>query len=105
EFPVQNPEEVKRYIYAPALSSRVLKLICEEVSEAAGSVNWKTAPWGELEVAQRRPPWDSMIVRLIARPMPIPSGFVVKKASNTRSRFAGSSPSPVSRTVTIRLFD
>jgi hypothetical protein len=38
--------------------------------------------------------------RLTASPMPIPCGFVVKNASNTRSTAAGSSPEPESATVT-----
>ena len=42
-----------------------------------GSKNWKTAPRGVLGVAQMRPPWDSMIDRLMARPIPKPPGLVV----------------------------
>ena len=40
-----------------------------------------------------------MIERQIDSPNPIPSGFVVKKASKMRSTFAGSSPVPVSVTA------
>jgi hypothetical protein len=40
-----------------------------------------------------------MIERQIDRPIPIPSGFVVKKASNIRPTFVGSSPVPVSVTA------
>ncbi len=42
-----------------------------------GSRNWKTAPRGVLGVAQMRPPWDSMIDRLMASPIPMPPGLVV----------------------------
>src|ERR1041385_782646 len=73
----------------------------DALSAAVDKVNWKTAPLGEFAVAQRRPPCDSIIVRLIASPMPMPSGLVVKNASNTLSSFAGSSPSPESLTATI----
>src|SRR4029078_4561697 len=48
------------------------------LSGCTGQVNRKTAPFGGFEVAQRRPPCASMMVRLIASPMPIPSGLVVK---------------------------
>ena len=39
-------------------------------------MNCKTAPLGTFGVAQSRPPWASMIDRLIASPMPMPSGLV-----------------------------
>jgi hypothetical protein len=38
------------------------------------------APCGSLDVAQSRPPWASMIDRLIGNPRPVPSGLVVKNA-------------------------
>jgi hypothetical protein len=38
--------------------------------------------------------------RLIERPIPKPPGLVVWKAAKTLSKFPGSSPGPVSRTVT-----
>src|SRR6266404_1546187 len=46
-----------------------------------GSVNRNVAPGPEFGVAQIRPPCDSTIERLIAKPMPVPCGFVVKNAS------------------------
>ena len=44
------------------------------------------------------PPCDSMIERLIDSPMPLPCGFVVKKASNFRPAFSAGKPTPVSLT-------
>ena len=41
-----------------------------------------------------------MIERLIANPMPSPSGFVVTKAVKIRSRSCGSMPTPASCTAT-----
>src|ERR1700722_19177352 len=70
-----------------------------------GAVNWKTVPHGTRGDAQKRPPWDSMIDRQIESPMPMPSGFVVKKGSKMRCAIAGSSPGPVSPTATSTLLD
>jgi len=39
----------------------------------------------ELAVAHKRPPCDSTMERLMAKPMPEPCGLVVKKALNIRS--------------------
>jgi len=47
-----------------------------------------------IRVAQSRPPCASTIERLIDSPMPMPPGLVVKKASNSRSRWFGSMPTP-----------
>jgi hypothetical protein len=63
---------------------------------AAGNVNWKTAPFGRFGDAHSWPPWASTIERQIDSPIPIPSGFVVKKASKSRSFGAKSSPRPES---------
>jgi hypothetical protein len=41
-----------------------------------------------------------MMDRLMDSPIPIPLGFVVKKASNIRSMFCGSVPAPESLTAT-----
>src|SRR5258705_471014 len=46
---------------------------------------------------RKRPPCDSTIRRLIDSPMPVPCGFVVKKASKMRSLSSGS---PVPESVT-----
>jgi hypothetical protein len=46
-------------------------------SSLVGSPNWNTAPLGTLGKARSCPPCDSMIVRLTANPIPMPSGFVV----------------------------
>ena len=45
-------------------------------SPSLGSVNSKTVPWGWFGVARSRPPWAAIIERLIANPMPMPSGLV-----------------------------
>jgi hypothetical protein len=45
-----------------------------------GRAKWKVAPRSALAVAQNLPPCASMIERLIESPMPMPPGFVVKKA-------------------------
>ena len=50
------------------------------MSGRAGSVNWKTAPRGELALAHNFPPCDSMIERQIDNPSPRPFGLVVWKA-------------------------
>jgi hypothetical protein len=39
---------------------------------------WKLAPRGEPLAAHKRPPCDSIIERLIERPIPVPWLFVVK---------------------------
>jgi PIN domain len=49
-------------------------------SAAVGKVKWKVAPRPELALAHKRPPCDSTIERLIAKPMPEPCGLVVKNA-------------------------
>jgi hypothetical protein len=45
----------------------------------------KVAPWSALFSAQSRPPWASMIDRLIENPIPKPSRLVVKKGWNILS--------------------
>ncbi len=60
----------------------------------------KTAPREWASEAESWPPWRSMIIRQIARPNPIPSGFVVTNASKTLSRLSASMPGPVSSTST-----
>jgi hypothetical protein len=45
-----------------------------------GSVKLKVAPGPELDVAHKRPPWDSIIDRLIESPIPVPSALVLKNA-------------------------
>ncbi len=44
---------------------------------STGSENLKTAPYGTLGVTHSRPPWASMIERLIDSPIPMPSSLVV----------------------------
>jgi hypothetical protein len=64
-------------------------------AEPVGKVKWNVAPSPPLPAAQIRPPCDSTIDLLIARPMPLPSGFV-KNASNIWSALSMGSPGPVS---------
>jgi len=45
-------------------------LIHAELPSMTGNAKWKVAPRSGLLTAHRRPPWDSMIDRLIDRPMP-----------------------------------
>jgi len=51
-------------------------------------------------VAHKRPPCDSIIERLIDKPMLVPWAFVVKNASKTLSARSGGNPIPVSLTET-----
>ena len=69
-------------------------------STAMGTVKWKAVPCGVRADAHKRPPCASMIDRQIESPMPRPSDLVVKKGSKMRCAMAGSSPGPVSSTVT-----
>src|SRR5215813_14342403 len=62
----------------------------------SGSVKATVAPSASLLIAQRRPPWDSMIERQIVSPMPMPCCLVVKKGSKTSS--ASLKPVPASLT-------
>jgi len=50
------------------------------VPAAAGKVKWNVAPRPLFAVAHKRPPCDSTMERLIARPIPDPCALVVKKA-------------------------
>src|ERR1700693_3294301 len=63
---------------------------------AAGKVKWNVAPRAPSPLAQICPPCDSTIDLLIARPMPLPCGFVVKNASNIWSTLPRGSPGPLS---------
>jgi len=65
-------------------------------AEAAGKVKWNVGPRPPSPLAQIRPPCDSTIDMLIAKPMPLPCGFVVKNASNIWSALPRGSPGPVS---------
>jgi hypothetical protein len=48
-----------------------------------GSAKWNVAPYPSFGVAHSRPPWASTIERQIDNPIPMPAGFVVKKALNS----------------------
>ena len=56
------------------------------------------APRGVFGAAHNRPSWASTIDLQIDRPIPIPSGFVVKSGLNIRSMSCGPIPVPVSAT-------
>ena len=56
---------------------------CVTVRSIGGRVRWNSAPRSLPAAAQMLPPWASTIDRAIARPIPIPDFFVVKKGSNT----------------------
>ncbi len=60
----------------------------------------KIAPRGTLVLANNRPLCASIIDRQIDSPSPKQPGYVVEKASNTRSGVAGAKPGPESRTST-----
>jgi hypothetical protein len=47
------------------------------LAPAAGKCTWNVVPRPALGVALRRPPWSSMMERLMARPIPMPSGLLV----------------------------
>jgi hypothetical protein len=66
--------------------------------EAAGKLKWNVAPRPSWDVAHSLPPCDSTMERLIASPMPLPWGFVVKKALNISSAPPAGNPTPVSLT-------
>ena len=54
-----------------------------------GRLNQKVAPLSGLFSAQMRPPCASTILRLLARPMPMPCALVVKKVSKMVSSLSG----------------
>src|SRR6266478_7610511 len=63
-----------------------------------GRVKWKVAPPPLLALAHNCPPCDSTMERLMANPMPLPCGLVVKNAEKIRSIFSVGNPTPVSLT-------
>src|SRR4051794_31507680 len=67
---------------------------------ARGRQKRKTAPPASPFPPQIEPLCASMIVRHSDNPTPMPSSFVVKKASKTRSRFSFAIPGPESETET-----
>src|SRR6266568_749442 len=67
-------------------------------SAASGRVKWKVEPRPLFAVAHKRPPCDSIMERLIGRPIPDPCALVVKKALKISSTFPAGSPTPVSLT-------
>src|SRR6266849_3910996 len=69
-------------------------------STLVGRVKQKLAPRGELSAAHKRPPCDSTMERLMRSPMPVPCGFVVKKALKIWSASCGGRPTPLSLTDT-----
>jgi hypothetical protein len=81
-----------RYRLAVDLRMRDDRVEEGEHSLSAGRRTRKMAPSSAAFSAEIRPPWASMIERLIARPMPSPSAFVVKKGSNLRCRSLSGDP-------------
>ena len=69
-------------------------------AHAAGSVKRKMLPPGGLASTHMRPLWDSTIERQILSPMPMPSGLVEKKGSNSLSVASWAMPLPRSVTLT-----
>src|ERR1700726_1251815 len=65
-------------------------------STLVGRLKQKVAPGPILEVAQTRPPCASTIDRVIAKPIPVPCGFVVWNASKICSALSVGNPTPVS---------
>src|SRR5882724_2315299 len=65
---------------APGIPNHVPVAGTCRVSAAVGKVKWNVAPRPLFAVAHKRPPCDSTMERLIANPMPLPWGLVVKKA-------------------------
>jgi hypothetical protein len=62
-------------------------------------------PWPVAKfLASIRPPCASTIDLQIAKPIPIPPSFVVKKLSNKRMRWSGGIPGPLSWTSAARVF-
>src|SRR5262245_64523568 len=71
-------------------------------ARSSSRVKRKVLPWSALRAAHRRPPWASMIERLIERPMPRPFGLVLKKGLKTSAGGSGTPP-PLSRMATSML--
>src|ERR1700687_1102102 len=69
-------------------------------SALVGRVKQKLAPRGELLAAHKRPPCDSIMVRLMRSPMPVTWGLVVKKALKICSACCEGRPTPLSVTDT-----
>ena len=66
-------------------------------------MNWNVLPGPALRWQLIMPPCASIIDLQMARPIPNPPGFDVKKASKMRSRNFGSNPVPPSCTATATL--
>ncbi len=81
----------------PCAFSSTLAPIWERLP-SVGRVNSNVAPRPVLRLAHKRPPCDSIILRLIERPMPLPCGLVVKNASKMRSLSCCGRPIPASLT-------
>src|SRR3546814_3429544 len=73
---------------------------CSDPSGTSGTVNRNVTPPPSFGATHSRPPWASMIDRLIDRPSPMPLLLVVTKGWKSFPATSGSSPGPVSRTVT-----
>src|SRR5258708_9764344 len=75
-------------------------LVVDDVDHGAtGSHRWNATP-SSMRSNQSRPPCACTMVWQIERPMPIPSGLVVKKGAKTFSESSAAMPAPKSRTLT-----
>jgi hypothetical protein len=71
------------------------------IGEPTGKMSWNRAPFSPSDNAERLPPWRSTIMRQMASPNPIPSGFVVMNGSNMPLSRLGLIPGPESSTAMI----
>jgi hypothetical protein len=69
--PIETPDRPERR-HSTRSSAGIGDQLRGLLSEPAiGSLTKKTDPWGSRAEAQSRPPWDSMILRQIANPIPV----------------------------------
>ena len=70
--PIETPDRPERRHFTRSIAGirdQLRGLLSE--SATIGSLTKKTDPWGSRAEAQSRPPWDSMILRQIANPIPV----------------------------------
>jgi len=74
---------------------------CCALPGATGKYSVKQLPWPGLLCTATLPSWLRITPCTTARPRPVPwpTGLVVKKGSKMRSSVAASMPGPVSRTL------
>jgi hypothetical protein len=74
---VGQPISVWRLTVTPGKRRLVTCAVGHHTSGVQGMVNENVAPGPSFDAAHRRPRWFSMMDRLTASPMPMPSAFVV----------------------------